>query len=227
MAYHNVDHSVEVAVGAEASAQLEVARGRLPEWAPLAARLAGLFHDTEQGKGPGANEDASADAAAATLRRNATFSDEFIQLVCEGIDATKVLHVTEAELVQNATSDTPFRAVLADNDLAYLGLPGSSYQLLGLLVEWQRERLCLTEWASLEEVAPEPGEVESFLMHQAKLHRTHSYLLRSSRRRFAHRLPNAATLDWLVTLWRAGQLTWVDVARLCAPVVCGQADPPA
>lgn len=227
MAYHNLDHSVEVAAGAEASAQLEVARGRLPEWAPLAARLAGLFHDIEQGKGPGANEDASADAAEAALRRNTTFSDEFIRLVREGIDATKVVHMTEGELVQNATSESPFRAVLADNDLAYLGLPGSAYQLLGLFVEWERERLHLPEWASLEDVRPEPAEVESFLMHQAKLHRAHSYLLRSSRRRYAHRLPNAVALDWLVTLWHTGQLTWVDAVRLCAPVGCSGAGRPA
>jgi hypothetical protein len=77
---------------------------------------------------------------------------------------------------ENARSDQPFRALLADSDLATLGTAGARHQVLGLLVELQRDRL----EATLRDANPDLGTGVAFLDWQIDLHRNHRYLLADS-----------------------------------------------
>jgi predicted metal-dependent HD superfamily phosphohydrolase len=214
MAYHNLDHSAEVAEAAEAAAELLAIEGRLPAWAPLAARLCGLFHDCVQNEGAGRNEDRSAEVAATTLERDGAFSQEFIELVVSGISATKVLDRNEDRLVQNARADDPMRALMADSDLGSLGSPGAARRALGLFVELRREELELPHRAGLRSAHPDADDGTEFLLSQARLHRRHEYLLAHSARRFMYQEANARTLESLARAWSDGSATWSDLLAL-------------
>ena len=216
MAYHNLDHSTEVAQAAESAAELLAFEGQLPAWAPLAARLCGVFHDCVQNQGPGRNEDRSADVAATVLGRHGAFPQEFIELVVSGIGATKVLDLDRdtGRLLQNARTDDPMCAVMADSDLASLGSPGAARQVLGLLVELRRDGLQLPHRASLWSADPDAADGREFLLSQARLHRRHEYLLGQSTRRCMYQEANARTLESLARIWSDGNAKWSDLLAI-------------
>jgi hypothetical protein len=220
MAYHHLDHGLDVAGGAEASARLLVADGLLPEWAPFAARVAGLFHDHVQDEGPGRNEDLSVEAAIQSLRRYEEFDESFLEFVAEGIDGTKVreFDLDNGRITQNARRDQPFRAALADNDLGLLGSRDSTIQVAGLYAELHRTELGFGEWASLRDADPDRASAADWLLGQVKVRRNHEYLLDSSARRFAHQHVNADELQSLATSLGRGELTWLEFVDLIEPL---------
>jgi hypothetical protein len=220
MAYHHLDHGLDVARGTQASARLLVAEGLLPEWAPFAAFLAGLFHDHVQDQEAGRNEDLSVKAAMKSLRRHEEFDEDFLALVAEGIDATKVLalDLENGHITQNARRGQPFRAAVADNDLGALGAPDSTHQVLGLFVELARSELGITEWMNLHEVHPDRGNTANWLLGQVAVRRNHEYLLDSSARRFPHQQVNADELQSLATSFGRGELTWTELVNVVRPL---------
>jgi hypothetical protein len=220
MAYHHLDHGLDVGGGAEATARLLVAEGLLPDWAPFAARLAGLFHDHVQDQGPGHNENLSVEAALASLVRYEEFDEDFLMFVAEGIAATKVLEFdpTNGRIIQNAKRGQPFRAAVADNDLGALGSPDSTYQVLGLYVELHRSELDLDEWATLHDADPDRASGANWLLDQVKVRRNHQYLLDSSARRFAHQHVNADELQSRAESFGRGELTWTELVDLAQPL---------
>jgi hypothetical protein len=221
MAYHHLDHGLDVAGGAEATVRLLVKEGgTLPGWAPYAARLAGLFHDHVQDRGSGRNEDLSVEAAMESLRRHEEFDEDFQRFVAEGIEATKV-HAFDFEngrIIQNAERGQPFKAAVADADLGALGSPDSTIQVLGLMVEIQRNELGMAEWATLYDADPDRASAANWLLDQVKVRRNHKYLLDTSARLFAHQHVNADELQLRAESFGRGELTWADLVDLAQPL---------
>lgn len=215
--YHNQTHGLgDVCRYAVRAALREVAANRLPARSVPVAAIAAIYHDYEIGAGRGEDERRSADAAEVALRDSrwrGVFDEHDVAMARAAILATVPDVSVPGRIGQSlvATGDVAIdrmQLVLADADLASLGLRRGPHRSLLLLAEVQ---------AAQGEVAHPggPGELgrmtidaatlEPWLASHVELYRNHRFHLASTRADLAAgQERNAQTAGRLLERVRAG-----------------------
>jgi predicted metal-dependent HD superfamily phosphohydrolase len=200
LVYHNAAHTTGCIDAVLRIGERLVGAGLLEAWDVHLLRVAAAFHDHEQGLEAGANESASADAAESAMRAHpGIFSERDIARVRGAVLATRV-EFAGGKLVQMVDAQDRFSMVLADADLAHLGLPNAIQSSLQLNEEIQKRsgRRTLDRDLSI-----------TFLKFSAELMSYHKFHLRESRELFAaQQLANHRKLAALVDAYARGAITY-------------------
>lgn len=181
--FHNASHTRDVLAAATRLGDILLSAGRITPREFALLRIAAAFHDHEQGLGPGANEAASADAAARAMEAcGEVFTAEDCERVRGIILSTRVT-VNQDGLTQLVDDSDTLALALADSDLAHLGSDRALYRSLVLSCE---EQLRSGAWS------PDAGEPDrdttiASLDISERLLRNHHYHLPEARRLYAAR----------------------------------------
>jgi predicted metal-dependent HD superfamily phosphohydrolase len=204
--YHNADHGQDVGSAAADLARELVDAGSVgSETIPL-ADYAGRMHDQVQGKG---HERLSALIAAEALREEGV-PDRHIATVKTMIRATEVLRMEDNRIVQAANPEDPNQALLADADLASLGMRKGPFLTLLLNLELQHlnGKTHMPTPTDGNGIEPDRTATEGFLDFQVALYDKHRYMLAASRSKFPHQEANRDELARLLELYRADRITY-------------------
>jgi predicted metal-dependent HD superfamily phosphohydrolase len=204
--YHNADHGRDVGSAAAELAHELVDNGLVgPETIPL-ANFAGCMHDQVQGEG---HERLSAFIAAEVLREQGV-PERHIGTVKTMIRGTEVLRIEDNRIVQVANRDDPRQALLADADLATLGMRKGPFLTLLLNLELQHLNgtIRLPTPTDGNGIEPDRTATERFLDFQVALYDKHRYMLAASRRKFPHQKSNRDEIARLLELYRGDRITY-------------------
>mgnify|MGYP001020590646 CR=1 FL=1 len=188
--YHNEAHSLQVVSAAPAIA---IARSMVPTSRDYQlVVLAAAFHDfyTEL---PSQNELFSAKSAAIAMSEFAVFSEQDAQAVERMIQATEY-KVQNSVIRQNVTAGDTLASIIADADLAALGLSWSEFYQAATSF-YEERRLGYTPKSN--------SEIMRFLHEEVNVLSNHRFWLKESSVLFPHVQANAVRVKALQTVHAA------------------------
>lgn len=125
MFYHNLVHTKNVVSSARKIAERAIENGTIEDNAGVLAEIAAAFHDVEQRRGSGVNEEESVRLAQNEMTKENVFSSRDAEKVKNMILAT-IVSFAGGNMKQSATDDY-LTKILADADLSSLGQPPEVY----------------------------------------------------------------------------------------------------
>ncbi len=126
--YHNTEHTIGVINAASHLADAALRKNMIRPHDKNLLLIAAAYHDTEQDKGSGDNEHASAKLALGSMKEFGDFLAEDCHLVRTAIMGTQVYSDGAGVMHQMAKSGNYLSQLLADADLAAIGQPTEIYQ---------------------------------------------------------------------------------------------------
>lgn len=184
--YHNGFHAREVLDAIANIGKLAFKNGRITENDLLLLQVTAVFHDVEQFKGAGVNEDESAIIAADEMEKTRVFTKEDVERVGRGIKATKV-QVKNGVMVQEAT-DEYFTKIICDADWFKFGADFEIY--------WKRSLDYLKEVKKADRLTKE--EISEFAVDQIALLERHKFFTEEAKIVFPNKEANIArTIEFL------------------------------
>lgn len=174
--YHNTLHVSDVLRAAELISDLAIKKGRMLPGEEGLAKIAVAYHDTEQQRGSGIDEEVSAQEAAAAMAAEKVFSREEIEKVILMILATRIFFDKKGVMRQRITGNY-LSKMMADADLSTLG---ASPELC-----WDRAIRLLKEFKRTESLSED--DIQVFAAEQAIFIQDHPFHTEEARLLF----PNA------------------------------------
>lgn len=141
--YHNTEH-VQAAIAAATNLGLKaVADGKITKREADLVVVAVAFHDVEQEKGSGKNEDESAKIAVEWMKQQANFTQEDRDEVTRLIEVTKVFNDENNFMHQRGENGDLAERIVADADLIVIGCDWEFFEKMsiGLWTEFGGKKL--------------------------------------------------------------------------------------
>lgn len=176
--YHDVIHTMQVHEYAMLIARRLFQQDKIGKDDLPLISIAASFHDIVQGLGAGLNESESAIEATNAMQESGMFSSTDIQKVTQMILATRVRYIDG--IMQQAAGNSILEHIIADADLAHLGLPFEEYA--------ERARALIIE---LYGPNPTSDQIREFQASSHQLLSSHNYYTLEAADLFPHQTLNA------------------------------------